>query len=159
MPPFFNSAPEQLLGVRGLAAQAGAPSHIFVRTPHAQGPPTSSARPGQPRGSFAAHQRPPANPVRVATASGYVGNNYSQRLPPSFNHHRSARKIRRQAQNAVLPRLDLLAVDPRDPHWATAADFEPEAPLPKPQVRLNRRAARIQRWRMARAPCSKFTPR
>ena len=74
----------------------------------------------------------------------FVGSDFY--LSPSFNHYRSARKIRRQAQNAILRWLDLLAVDLRELHWSTAADFQPEAALAKAQVRLNRRAARIKRW-------------
>src|SRR5216110_2760162 len=36
---YFDMAPEQLLGVQGLATMAGAPSHIFIRTPQHKGHP------------------------------------------------------------------------------------------------------------------------
>jgi hypothetical protein len=79
------------------------------------------------------------------TAATQLGVGSDFYLSPSFNHYRSAHKIRWQAQNAILPWLDLLAVDPRELQWATPADFQPEASLAKAQVRLNRRAARIKR--------------
>jgi len=37
MPPIFNWRARRLLGVRGLATKAGAPSHVFIRTPQDTG--------------------------------------------------------------------------------------------------------------------------
>jgi len=62
----------KLFRLHGPASKAGcAFSSIHPNVP-AHGPPASSARPSQPRRFFADHQSPPANPVRNATASGYV---------------------------------------------------------------------------------------
>ena len=63
---------KQLLGVRGLAAKAGAPSPIFIPNASTQGPPTSSAVQVN-QGDFIAGfftVKSPANRVRGATASG-----------------------------------------------------------------------------------------
>ncbi len=70
-PTFRLALPEgQLLGVQGLARGRCFFSYIHPNaTTH--GPPTSSARPGQPRELFADHQSFPANQVRGATASGF----------------------------------------------------------------------------------------
>ena len=69
---------KQLLGVRGLATKAGAPSPIFISTPQHKGHP----HPGLSRstkGTFSAGfftGKSPANRVRGATASGDPGLPY-----------------------------------------------------------------------------------
>ena len=76
MPPIFDWRRRPLLGVRGLAATTGAPSHISIQTPQATGHHTS--RPvqvnlGNPSaGCFTVEL--PANRVRGATCDGYVGS-------------------------------------------------------------------------------------
>jgi len=68
------------------------------------GPPTSSARPGQPRELFADHQRFPANQVRGATASGFFKFNLGL-------HARivngAGRKSRGEGRPLLLPRAVL----------------------------------------------------
>ena len=79
-------------------------------------------------------------PRRVAAST--------RRLSPCLNHHRSPRKISWQAQDTILPGVDLPAVDPRALDRTAPAAFEPSN-HPNPGNHRNRRASE---------PCSRGPP-